>query len=244
MDPSPGPTHSSAVRRADVAQAITTAWPGQLGRRVLEVVSSYPASGALAHRVAHARAAGFDPAHLLSLMHITRLHWALDHARAPAAVLAGHLARHLARPPPAAGPASQLRVRPGRPDLPRVRSQRAHLVLTICHRTPAEGTWPALGGSPPVEQPTTQGAKIVYLIQVDHQIFEGFRDGTPFSLIDAMHEVYGCGNARVLRADGTPVVERAGSSHEVVHAPTGRIIQRRLTERAHRQRVINQVELA
>ena len=35
-----------------------------------------------------------------------------------------------------------------------------------------------------------------------------------------------CDQARIVRADGTPVVDHAGSSVEVHHVPTGRTVRR------------------
>lgn len=69
----------------------------------------------------------------------------------------------------------------------------------------------------------------MYLVQIDHIVYR-----TPVSLVEAMRSVYGCGNARILRADGTLAVTYAGSSVEVMHAPTGRKVQRRGTRRARR----------
>lgn len=66
----------------------------------------------------------------------------------------------------------------------------------------------------------------MYRIQVDHRIYER-RGGGTFTLPEAMRELYGCGNARVLRADGTVAVANAGAAYAVVHAPTGRTVVRR-----------------
>lgn len=52
-------------------------------------------------------------------------------------------------------------------------------------------------------------------------------DGTGFSLTAALRELYGVAGARILRLDGTVVVDRAGSSSQVVHVPTGRTVRRR-----------------
>lgn len=73
----------------------------------------------------------------------------------------------------------------------------------------------------------------MHLIQIDHRVFDAHRDGSPITLVAAMREVYGTGNARVLRADGTPVVTNAGSSDAVTYAPTGRTVRRRMTWRAN-----------
>lgn len=73
----------------------------------------------------------------------------------------------------------------------------------------------------------------MYLIQIDHIVYEQ-RGGGLFTLPDAMRAVYGTGNAKVLREDGTVAVTAAGSSVTVQHAPTGRMINRRMTWRARR----------
>ena len=52
-------------------------------------------------------------------------------------------------------------------------------------------------------------------------------DGAAFSLTEALRELYGVGHAGILRVDGTVVVDRAGSSSQVVHVPTGRTVRRR-----------------
>ncbi len=80
---------------------------------------------------------------------------------------------------------------------------------------------------------------LTYAFQIDHVIYEGpGKDGSPLTLVRAMREVYGVGNARVLRLDADGdyrvVVRNAGSSVEVQHAPSGRLLRRRLTERARR----------
>lgn len=66
----------------------------------------------------------------------------------------------------------------------------------------------------------------MYLIRIDHLIYT-HRDGTPFTLPEAVTELRGCGNAAVLRLDGTVAVRNAGSDSAVTHAPTGRVIRRR-----------------
>jgi hypothetical protein len=67
----------------------------------------------------------------------------------------------------------------------------------------------------------------MYMIQIGHVVYDAHRGGRPFTLVDAVHAVYGVRYARVLRTDGTVVVSNAGSCHEVTHAPTGRIVRRR-----------------
>ena len=67
----------------------------------------------------------------------------------------------------------------------------------------------------------------MYLIRIDHLIYER-KGGEPFTLPEALAEVRGCGNAAVVRLDGTPVVLDAGSdAGPLTHAPTGRVIRRR-----------------
>jgi hypothetical protein len=65
----------------------------------------------------------------------------------------------------------------------------------------------------------------MYLIQIDHVVYER-RGGGSFTLPEAMREVYGVGNARVLREDGTEVIRAAGSSYAVTHVPSGRTVLR------------------
>lgn len=74
----------------------------------------------------------------------------------------------------------------------------------------------------------------MYLFRIDDRTYVR-RDGQPMSLTEAMAAVYGCGNAGVIRTDGTMVVERAGSASEVTYAPTGRRIVRGMTNRARRR---------
>jgi len=73
----------------------------------------------------------------------------------------------------------------------------------------------------------------VYLIQVDHIVY-GKRHDDSFTLPEALWAVHGTGNARILRADGTVIVENAGSDYAVRHVPTGRIVKRRQSRRAIR----------
>lgn len=73
----------------------------------------------------------------------------------------------------------------------------------------------------------------MYLIQVDHVVYEPVGGGT-FTLPQALTEVHGVANARILRVDGTPVVESAGSDvAQVQHAPTGRTVSVRRARHAH-----------
>ena len=65
----------------------------------------------------------------------------------------------------------------------------------------------------------------MYLIQIDHIVYER-RDGGAFTLPEAMREVYGVNNARVLREDGTEVIRHAGSSYAVTHVPSARTVRR------------------
>ena len=80
----------------------------------------------------------------------------------------------------------------------------------------------------------------MYLIQIDHIVY-GKRDGSDFSLVEAIRETHGCGHARILRTDGTVCVHHAGSDWAVTHiARDGRQreVRRRLTRRALRARGI------
>ncbi|MFI0553452.1 hypothetical protein [Streptomyces scabiei] len=53
----------------------------------------------------------------------------------------------------------------------------------------------------------------MYLIQLDYTVYERFKDGRPFTLVDALRELHGTANAHILRMDGTPAVRHAGSSY-------------------------------
>jgi hypothetical protein len=57
------------------------------------------------------------------------------------------------------------------------------------------------------------------------------RGGAPFTLTEALRELYGCGQARIVRLDGTVAVRNAGSDYAVEHAPTGRTVRRRPVRR-------------
>lgn len=61
------------------------------------------------------------------------------------------------------------------------------------------------------------------------------KDGQPLTLVTAMREAYGVGQARILRlaADGTwtTVVRSAGSIDNVEHVPSGRAVYRRKVRR-------------
>lgn len=71
----------------------------------------------------------------------------------------------------------------------------------------------------------------MYLIQLGPIVYE-----RRYTLVDAMREVYGVGQARVLRMDFTPVVTNAGSSVEVTYAPTGRRVPRRIARHLRHRR--------
>lgn len=73
----------------------------------------------------------------------------------------------------------------------------------------------------------------MYLIQIDGITYEK-KGGAPFTFVEALEELYGTRGARVLRLDGTVVVDRAGSTTEVAHLPTGRTVVRRKTVQARR----------
>lgn len=68
-----------------------------------------------------------------------------------------------------------------------------------------------------------------YLIAVDHVVYSR-RNGDPFTLVEAVAEVRGTGNARILRTDGTVVLRHAGSTAaDWLHAPTGTVLRHRRT---------------
>lgn len=71
----------------------------------------------------------------------------------------------------------------------------------------------------------------MYLIQSGPVVYTR-RDGSLFTLVEAMRETYGVGQVRILRADGTVAVTNAGSSVTVTHAPTGRRLHRRTARHA------------
>jgi hypothetical protein len=77
----------------------------------------------------------------------------------------------------------------------------------------------------PARQGDSGRGRVMYLIKIDHLIYVR-RGGGLFTLPEAMREVYGVRGAQVLRADGTVAVRDAGSSVEVTHAPTGRVVRR------------------
>jgi hypothetical protein len=70
----------------------------------------------------------------------------------------------------------------------------------------------------------------MYLVQVDHVIYER-RGGGSFTLVEALRELRGTRHARILREDGSPVVDRAGSDSAVLHVATGREVRRRSVRR-------------
>jgi hypothetical protein len=75
---------------------------------------------------------------------------------------------------------------------------------------------------------------VSYLIQLGPVTYEPKGGGT-FTLTEALSQVLGVRNARILREDGTVAVEDAGSSYAVTHVtPEGRRrrVRRRLTRRA------------
>lgn len=84
----------------------------------------------------------------------------------------------------------------------------------------------------------------LYLIVLDGIVYEGYRDGRPFTLVDAMREVYGTRGVTICRLDPgdvlVPVVTNAGSSSDVVHTPTGRRIRRRPARYTRPQRPLDQ----
>jgi hypothetical protein len=67
---------------------------------------------------------------------------------------------------------------------------------------------------------------MTYMFAMGPALYDADRNGRPLSLVACLIAVYGVGQARIYRTDGTLVVDRAGSSVEIVHAPTGRRISR------------------
>lgn len=72
----------------------------------------------------------------------------------------------------------------------------------------------------------------MYLIQMGPVVYER-RGGGTFTLVEAMREVYGVADTRILRTDGTVVVRRAGSSYAVEYAPRGITLRRRPRRKSH-----------
>ena len=66
----------------------------------------------------------------------------------------------------------------------------------------------------------------MYLIQLGPVTY-----ARPYTLPDALAELYGVGDARILRTDGTVVVRSAGSAYAVDHVPSGRTVRRRKARR-------------
>lgn len=78
-------------RRARAAQAITQAWPGELGEQVLAAMQEYDAFGALAWKLDRARLDGTDPVAILREIDEDTLEWAIEEADNPAAFLASRV---------------------------------------------------------------------------------------------------------------------------------------------------------
>ena len=74
----------------------------------------------------------------------------------------------------------------------------------------------------------------MYAVEIDGIEYHR-RDSADFSLTDAMRELYGVANARIVRVvDGSVVVDNAGSSSEFVHVPSGTTVRRRDRRRPDR----------
>jgi hypothetical protein len=80
-------------RRDRAVHAITEAWPGEFGERVLAVVVELDAFGALAYKLDQARRDGADPVKILREIDEDTLEWAIDDADNPAAFLASRIGR-------------------------------------------------------------------------------------------------------------------------------------------------------
>ena len=71
----------------------------------------------------------------------------------------------------------------------------------------------------------------MYEIQLGPVRYVKRGSNVPFSLVEAMREVRGVGQARILRLDGTVVVHNAGSDYAVTHVPSGTVVIRRPVRR-------------
>lgn len=78
-------------RRQLAEQAITQAWPGDLGHQVLAAVSEHDAYGVLAWKLAQAVREGHDPVELLGAIDKDSVLWAIEEANNPAAFLASRI---------------------------------------------------------------------------------------------------------------------------------------------------------
>lgn len=67
----------------------------------------------------------------------------------------------------------------------------------------------------------------MYMVQIGPVIYDRTQKGGPISLVEALREIRGVGDCKVLRTDGTVVVKRAGSDTMLTHEPTGRRVSRR-----------------
>jgi hypothetical protein len=74
-------------RRTRAARAITEAWPGELGAKVLNAVRDLDAFGALAYTLDYARLDGADPVSILHRIDTDTLEWVIGEANNPAAFL-------------------------------------------------------------------------------------------------------------------------------------------------------------
>lgn len=52
----------------------------------------------------------------------------------------------------------------------------------------------------------------MYRIQLGPIVFDGWRDGSPFTLADCWRELHGVAGARILDSRGRVVLDRAGDS--------------------------------
>jgi hypothetical protein len=51
----------------------------------------------------------------------------------------------------------------------------------------------------------------MYMLKLGPQLYEGYRDGTPFTLVDCFREARGVGQATILTTTGRVVLRNAGS---------------------------------
>lgn len=76
----------------------------------------------------------------------------------------------------------------------------------------------------------------MYAFSYGPEVYDAHRDGSPISLVAAVHATYGVGAARIYRiqADGTllTIVRDAGSAYAVTYVPKERRIVRKRLVRA------------
>ncbi|MEN3308852.1 MAG: hypothetical protein V7603_5054 [Micromonosporaceae bacterium] len=74
-------------------------------------------------------------------------------------------------------------------------------------------------------------AATMYCFRFGNQWYDAHRGGRPLGLGDCLDATYGVASAAIYRVEAddtlTLLVDDAGNSREIVHAPTGRRIRRR-----------------